>query len=730
MDSLPINWEALDSLVIDFAKSENLLEDALSSPSSSSYRSRVLIRHIRRALEVGDIDAAIELLHSHAPNLLEDHRLQFRLQKQKFIELLRRGTASDRDAAIECLRTSLALCALNAYPEAYEEFKHVLLAFIFDKEDQTSPVANEWSEKKRLEIAGLLASVLRAHLRAYDPLLSMTLRYLISIHKGFCFGQGISSPISDLTERLLLEERDSPTIPEEILYEAPPFDEVDIQALAHAVELTRQGAVDSLKFAKGALFQAFQNELCRMRLDIPMLDELVREYCIYRGILDSGLASSTDLTIIEPLESSSSRDCSSLNMECGTCKSSDGEISVNTETVRSHSNDFELRFASDIMSNQEDCSTSELHAESPCRRSQKIRSYATTDGSRRKRWRGRVEKSEVPSDVSLVDCSKNELPFKEVCGNAAEGKQVSSNLSNAKNSQKYEIILEIRELARKGMAAEVVDEVNATDPNFFVQNPVLLFQLKQVEFLKLVSTGDHTGALKIASSYMAPLAASNPDLLKPLKETLLTLLTPSGDAPSKGVQLSILASSLQVAMGRKLGIEEPQLMKIMRATLHTHSEWFRLQMCDDKFEGLLKIDCLKEIDALLCMDAASKTDTDASTHGSQITVSSTNRIPKDSSSPNQLLPSEAICDETAILKVMEFLALPRADAIHLLAQFNGNAETVIQQIFACPRASKPKTWILDPNPSADGKSDESIATAPSEIYNRSDFASDYKDAKR
>ena len=34
--------------------------------------------------------------------------------------------------------------------------------------------------------------------------------------------------------------------------------QVDIQALAHAVELTRQGAVDSLKFAKGDLVQAFQ----------------------------------------------------------------------------------------------------------------------------------------------------------------------------------------------------------------------------------------------------------------------------------------------------------------------------------------------------------------------------------------------------------------------------------------------------------------------------------------
>lgn len=34
--------------------------------------------------------------------------------------------------------------------------------------------------------------------------------------------------------------------------------QADIQALVHAVELTRQGAVDSLRFAKGELFLAFQ----------------------------------------------------------------------------------------------------------------------------------------------------------------------------------------------------------------------------------------------------------------------------------------------------------------------------------------------------------------------------------------------------------------------------------------------------------------------------------------
>lgn len=37
----------------------------------------------------------------------------------------------------------------------------------------------QWSERRRFEIAGLLSSVLRAHLHAYDPIFSMTLRYLI-----------------------------------------------------------------------------------------------------------------------------------------------------------------------------------------------------------------------------------------------------------------------------------------------------------------------------------------------------------------------------------------------------------------------------------------------------------------------------------------------------------------------------------------------------------------------
>ncbi|XWS45290.1 hypothetical protein CRYUN_Cryun15aG0124000 [Craigia yunnanensis] len=695
MDSSPVNWEALDALIIDFAKSENLVEDSSppSSPSSlsssspslssSSYHSRLIIRQIRRSLWAGDIDAAIDLLLAHAPFVLDDHRLLFRIQKQKFIELLRKGPTEDRGFAIDYIRTSLAPCALNAYPEAYKEFKHVLLAFVYDKDDQTSPVANEWAEKRRYEIAGLISSVLRGHLHAFNPIFSMTLRYLISIHKGFCFRQGISSPISDLTERLLLEERDPPAIPPESLYEAPPFDEVDIQALAHAVELTRQGAIDSLRFAKGDLFQAFQNEICRMRLDAAMLDELVREYCIYRGILESGMQTlSEPLKVNEPESGCcSSRDCS-LDVDYSSAKCSNSETSATTDLSSMQGTDAELRYASEPANNLEDCSTSGSH-QSENLRLMRNRSREAGERSKRKRWRGRHDELDFISDIHVNRCGKQEAStaMQVACTTITKSQK---GVENINGEDKYEIVLGMKELASRGMAAEVVEEINALDPNFFTQNPVLLFQLKQVEFLKLVGLGDHSGALRVACSHLGPLASSDPNLLKPLKETLLSLLRPNEDALVTGLPLHALATSLQVAFGKRLGIDEPQLMRIMRATLHTHTEWFKLQMCKDRFESLLRIDSLKENNTpVLTSLATSKSNTDSCSLGfSLVTISSTTRLSDDGGSPNQASSRDVICDESAILKVMEFLALPRADAIHLLAQYNGNAETVIQQIFA------------------------------------------------
>ena len=104
-------------------------------------------------------------------------------------------------------------------------------------------------------------------------------------------------------------------------------------------------------------------------------------------------------------------------------------------------------------------------------------------------------------------------------------------------------------------------------------------------------------------------------------------------------------------MSRRLGIEEPQLMKIVRTTIHTHTEWFKLQMCKDRFEHFLKIDSLKEVDQSLGSHSMSKVLTDECGNGSsQITTCSSGKVPDEGSSPQ--VSSEVSCDENAILKVV------------------------------------------------------------------------------
>uniref|UniRef100_A0A452YGH7 CTLH domain-containing protein n=2 Tax=Aegilops tauschii subsp. strangulata TaxID=200361 RepID=A0A452YGH7_AEGTS len=450
------------------------------------------------------------------------------LHKQRFVELVRRGTEVDREAALDCLRTALAPCALDAYPEAYEEFKHILLVLIYDQDDQSSPVVNEWSIKRRFELAGLLSSILRAHLQAYDPILSMSLRYLISIHKVFCSRQGVSSPISDLTERLLFEDRDPPAVTQECSVEAPPFDEVDVQALAHAVELTRQGAIDSLKFAKGDLYQAFQNELCRMKMDLSLLDKLVHEYCIYRGIVQ-GCSHALPGT---------------ADMQCSQ--------NIDVSFINNQGANNEAQLDCESAGKQDDgCCTSDItHHDSWSKRLRRVRSSKSGQG-RRKRWRGRADDLNYAFETP-VDANRDTLsPAFDMDEDVVIGEHDSvldTGLSDTRNmqDQKYEVILEMRDLTRKGMASKVVDEINSIDPDFFSQNPILLFQLKQVEFLKLVAAGDHVAALKVASAHLGPLAASNQALLKPLKETLVTLIQLNEDVLTKAVSLPVLASSLQV----------------------------------------------------------------------------------------------------------------------------------------------------------------------------------------
>lgn len=108
-------------------------------------------------------------------------------------------------------------------------------------------------------------------------------------------------------------------------------------------------------------------------------------------------------------------------------------------------------------------------------------------------------------------------------------------------------------------------------------------------------------------------------------------------------------------MGGRFGIKEPQLMKIMRVTLHNHNEWFKLQMCKDRFEGLLQIDTLKQIDVLVPSDSRSKLLTDGD--ALQYPISSSSKKLPDGISPSTASSDVIGLDEMAILKVMVSLFL-------------------------------------------------------------------------
>ncbi|GAQ85873.1 LisH motif-containing protein [Klebsormidium nitens] len=301
-----------------------------------------MIDHIRSLVNEGAIESAIALTNKSNANILEDQQLLFQLYKEQFLEHLRAG--SD-EAAIHCARKFLEPLALNAYLEAYQDFKQVMLAFLFGPEDTGSPVAAQWSLKQRFNLAGTLASNLRAAAAAYDPLLSLLLRYLISIQKRFLEIAGNLQPsvrLGRVLREVPFDEKDPPLVPKSSLDRAPDFKEKDVQDLAHAVELPRQAAVDSLRVANGHVITALKNELSRMRVNRTFVDELAREYGVYRGLVDCGPESSRQSCTeagsspSQVPQYSNQNQPSTSNTEYAVGNNSRGSVEVGTRSASKH----------------------------------------------------------------------------------------------------------------------------------------------------------------------------------------------------------------------------------------------------------------------------------------------------------------------------------------------------------------------------------------------------------
>ncbi|CAM6042320.1 unnamed protein product [Sphagnum compactum] len=698
MEAQPVNLGALDALVLDYVESEFLVENrdaSTISSASSNVSVRMAIHLIQTLMQSGRIMEAFNLMQEHAPVVLEDQHLLFQLHKQNFIELLRDGDKDCFAEALKCARTRLCPSALNAYPEAYEEFKGVLLALMYDKDDSTSPVSEEWSEARRFELAATITSTLKAQLRVYDPLLSLTLRYLISIHNGYCLQQGVPSSIVDVTAKVVLKDRDPPAMPHEGLLEAPSFNESDVQALAQAAGLSRQGALNSLRFTNGDLFAAFKNELSRLRVNFSMINELVKEYCIYRGLIGSAFQGrangNSSLSVAmgtQSLSSPSVQQALDRNMAGNifiSSKSSHGYPhgvigmgKLHDEALRNQSLSQEAS-----SSQTENVEVSDVCMEEPeANATEDTCNFVvcSTSGSScpyeisnvlKDNWTHKWQHGRPQPDTEAHENSTATVP--------SDRERSATHIDTTGPEDlvfaKYGKVLEVWHLADEGRIEEVIDEVNRLHPHFFEHSPQHLFRLKQVEFLKFVEDRNYCRALNIARVDLGPLAAKFPDLLQPLKETLLALAHPEGEPSLKLTPAGVQAAALHVALAESLGIVEPQLITIMRTTLLSHTHWFKLQFCPDPFADLLCILRLKETEVIsrtmltsvVVPKPVTGGDSSCLTSGSQ-SVGVSSDVP--------------LFEETSILILMEFLALSRGDAVQLLVQYDGSVENVFAHLIS------------------------------------------------
>jgi len=283
-ENQPINLTLLDTLVVDYLYHEGVLDENINrenAESFSKYQDKMAtLKKIRELMLDGRIAESMELVKQIQPSVLSDQKLLFKLHKQQFIEMLRRG--EDPKVALQHAQNTLVPMALHAFPDAYSEFKNSLLLLIFKETESSSikSLSEEWNIAHRDELASSLHATLLASLGVQETIFPLLLRYLSTIHNYYHVMNGLVSPFPEI-ERLLLPDRLPPPIPKD-----PDFrvQMSDVHALAQAACIPQETAINAIKNTKGSVEEALKNELARIQLNHDLLTHEVLEYCEYRGI--------------------------------------------------------------------------------------------------------------------------------------------------------------------------------------------------------------------------------------------------------------------------------------------------------------------------------------------------------------------------------------------------------------------------------------------------------------
>ncbi|GAX79817.1 hypothetical protein CEUSTIGMA_g7257.t1 [Chlamydomonas eustigma] len=668
-----LNLSVLDDLVLEVLKVKPLKVCKLEQ--------------IRAAIADGQLEEALALLSDTCPALIEDGRYKFKLTKQKFCEKIQKGEES---SALYCARKELAPMALDAYPEAYLEFKQSMKLLISGREGHLHLSSAETMvpdiQSNREDLASSVYHAARRLLDIKEPQLIPLLTYLLYLRHIHCSttADRLLTHEQDLADQLLPRHkpRDQPSLPLDNQLSAAQviLKEADVQALIQCTGAPRRNAMEALRHAQGDVQKAFCDELARMPLNRSLLLSLVHEYVAFRGL-------EVDLKDCMEPDVSRFKDVAPLGemaMElCGRAGSTVQEDCA----ARGRKNWLEVEewvkgrgaaTAVEDSSANSSCSIGTSHKEEASPNS--ISSLDESGGS----WSVRRHLQALQPFRSRSQSPPNKVPRFQG-GEVGEG--LAHQLSHGKGSAvtQYKDIHDklghLTRLFKGGRIEDIEHHILSMDPGFFESHPDHLFSLRHCRVLQLLSDNETARALGYLRSKLAPVAVLIPSMQAKLKRITSLLLDPS-DLDSPEVELHATSIRLQSELRVRMGMHGPMLMKLLQVLLGVHRAWLKQEKYTDPFQMHLRLAALRQpIHVHQPHSIVSSEGAEGHSSPGRVVSVAPSLLPSLVGSASDSDNEEVEADEEGVLRIMEILELPRSAAIDLLLHHGGDVEVAIMSAF-------------------------------------------------
>lgn len=304
-------------------------------------------------------------------------------------------------------------------------------------------------------------------------------------------------------------------------------------------------------------------------------------------------------------------------------------------------------------------------------------------------------------ELSLIrmDEERLDLLVDEYCSARGLGQNV-----DGETTWSTQCLRQMREYAKAGNTSGLIRIALELNPRLLEDSPLLDFRFGQAALIEAVCEKNFASVLKLVQGKLGPLANKNSQLYNELRETTLLILFPDTVEPvvkSKPNLLtardvggsgndetamdiegsdndmleSVCRTTAEKCSAKALAglvnkgvsplMEEPELLVLMKKLLDTHVKWVTASGSVDHFSEFLSISELTRDDE--SVGVASSTSMRATAGESALAEGSDS----DTHERNQ-----------KILTLMEFLAVSRAEAIHILDSHPAteNPQTIIMAV--------------------------------------------------